>query len=134
MGSLPVATVTTNRPAPGPTYEIARGDWLWHIAGRFLGDPARYGEIAVLNPDLEHRDGRFPDHIEATWSLVLPADAHDHGARAHATGTLVALAPSPTTAPGAGDPPTPVESPHGAGTSGSADRPAWQLSVSSSSP
>jgi nucleoid-associated protein YgaU len=93
----PVAHTTATRPSTGPTYQVARGDWLWHIAGRFLGAPERYTEIEALNPNLEHRDGRFPDHIEATWRLVLPADAHDRGPRAHATGTVVTPAPAPAT-------------------------------------
>ncbi len=101
----PVAHTTT-KPASAPVYEVARGDWLWHIAGRFLGDPDRYTEIEALNPRLEHRDGRFPDHIEATWRLVLPADAHDRGPRPHATGTVVTpTVPPDAEAPGRTPPP-----------------------------
>jgi hypothetical protein len=46
---------------------------LWHIADRFLGDPQRYREIEALNPGLEQRDRRFPDHIERGQREVLPA-------------------------------------------------------------
>jgi len=86
-------------------YQVAPGDWLWHIAARFLGDPERYTEIAALNPGLEHRDHRFPDHIEATWRVVLPADAHDRGPHAHAAGQLVTPTP-PAAPPDGGQPGT----------------------------
>jgi nucleoid-associated protein YgaU len=102
-------TALTATPAVTPVYVVARGDWLWHIADRFLGDPERYTEIEALNPGLEHRDGRFPDHIEATWRVVLPTDAHDRGARTHATGTVLVPPPPPNTKPG--DIPPPVTGP-----------------------
>ncbi|MDG4784952.1 LysM peptidoglycan-binding domain-containing protein [Micromonospora sp. WMMD1102] len=71
-----------------PVYEVARGDWLYHIAERFLGDGDRYVDIAKLNPALEKADPRFPDHIVAGQALKLPADANDSGTRHHATGKL----------------------------------------------
>ncbi|MGH3683220.1 MAG: LysM peptidoglycan-binding domain-containing protein, partial [Natronosporangium sp.] len=48
---------TTAQPA---RYEIAEGDWLWHIAERYLGDPERYDEIAALNPRYADQHGDFP--------------------------------------------------------------------------
>jgi nucleoid-associated protein YgaU len=46
-------------PAPGPLeiiHVVVRGDTLWHIAGKFLGNPFRYPELAALsriaNPDM----------------------------------------------------------------------------------
>jgi hypothetical protein len=101
-GSIAPAAHTS---ATRPVYAVAPGDWLWHIAGRFLGDPDRYAEIADLNPGLERRDHRFPDHIEATWHVVLPADAHDHGPRRHATGHLI-TPPQSTAPPDAAQPNT----------------------------
>jgi nucleoid-associated protein YgaU len=102
-------------PPAAPVYEVARGDWLWHIADRFLGDPNRYLEIEALNPGLEHRDGRFPDHIEATWRMVLPTDAHDRGPRVHATGSVLTAAPQ-ATRPGTGATPAPGRSHPGTDT------------------
>jgi hypothetical protein len=81
--------VAANTSTAPPVYEVRHGDWLGYIAERYLGDFDRYHEIADLNPGLEAHDHRFPDHIEDTWRLVLPADAHDRGTRPHATGNLV---------------------------------------------
>lgn len=110
------AAATATQSGPPMVYEVARGDWLWHVADRFLGEPTRWTEIAGLNPQLEHLDGRFPDHIEGGWTVRLPADAHDRGARPHASGTLVApAAPVPGPAdPGSGPvPPGQVPTPPG---------------------
>jgi nucleoid-associated protein YgaU len=67
-------------------YEVAKGDWMWHIADRYLGDPERYPEIAELNPEYADRHGDFPDHIEPGWTLTLPDEAVDSGPTVHATG------------------------------------------------
>ncbi len=99
-----LAAATTDAPARTPSaaassvYVVQRGDWLGYIAERYLGDFDRYPEIAALNPGLEARDHRFPDHIEGSWHIVLPADADDRGPRLHATGHLLAD-------PGGGDRP-----------------------------
>lgn len=66
-------------------YQIERGDYLRSIAERFLGDGERYTEIAECNPDLI----ADPDLILPGWQLTLPADAHDSGPRAHATGDTI---------------------------------------------
>ncbi|MEK8106554.1 hypothetical protein NKG94_17325 [Micromonospora sp. M12] len=73
-----LAATTTTQPTPAATagqlvYEVARGDWLAGVAERFLGDANRYVEIAAMNPDLERRDDRFPNHIERGWRVTLPA-------------------------------------------------------------
>lgn len=102
-------------------YEVAEGDRLWHIAGRYLADPERYPEIAELNPGYAGRgssDRRlvFPDYLEPGWTLRLPGSAVDGGTRPHARGShhpdgslpaepapgppgFPALAPSPAPAP-----------------------------------
>ncbi|MEQ4300824.1 LysM peptidoglycan-binding domain-containing protein [Plantactinospora sp. B6F1] len=73
---------------PEPVYRVERGDYLGHIAGRYLGDFDRYPELARLN---EIRD---PDRIRPGQLLHLPPSAEDRGARPHATG-LVAIPPPP---------------------------------------
>ncbi|HEY8473554.1 MAG TPA: hypothetical protein VIL37_13090 [Natronosporangium sp.] len=70
-------------------HEVAKGDWMWHIAGRYLGDEERYPEIAALNPELAERYADYPDHIQPGDQLVLPPDAYDRGERPHATGELL---------------------------------------------
>ncbi len=94
-------TLTTHQAAPSRiVYQVRRDDWLGAIAERYLGDFDRYPEIAALNPQLEARDHRFPDHIEEPWHVVLPADAQDRGPRRHATGHVINAAPTaPSTAP-----------------------------------
>ncbi len=113
-----LAGVMDMAPQGEPIYEVARGDWLYHVAKRFLGDGDRYTDIAKLNPELKRVDHRFPDHIEAHQRIRLPADEQDRGARPHATGKLRAPAepppavrvpePAPTQPPG---PSAPQETP-----------------------
>ncbi|GIG88821.1 LysM peptidoglycan-binding domain-containing protein [Plantactinospora endophytica] len=73
---------------PEPVYRVEKGDYLGHIAGRYLGDFDRYPELARLN---EIRD---PDRIRPGQLLHLPEAAEDGGVREHATG-LVATPPPP---------------------------------------
>jgi DNA-binding SARP family transcriptional activator len=141
-GGAPPATAATGGPASGPStvtvagpanphnavrwhllatdstpehliHEVARGDWMWHIAGRYLGDEHRYPEIAALNPELAQRHPGFPDHIQPGDRLLLPDDAHDSGERRHATGDIVAVSSStgPATEPDAPEPPEPPTPP-----------------------
>jgi DNA-binding SARP family transcriptional activator len=91
-------------------HEVARGDWMWHIAGRYLGDETRYPEIAALNPDLR-RPG-FPDHIQPGDQLTLPEDARDRGERRHATGDTIAVSSTGTDSrSGTDDRPAPATAP-----------------------
>lgn len=85
-------------------HEVARGDWMWHIAGRYLGDEDRYPEIAQLNPTYTDRYEDYPDHIEPGDQLVLPDDARDRGQRPHATGDTILTSPDEPTP----DPPPPA--------------------------
>jgi nucleoid-associated protein YgaU len=96
--TMPVAYVSEQPeeadPDQQPVYEVASGDWMWHIAGRYLGDEERYREIAAINPQLVQRYGdKFPDHIQPGDRLTLPSDVHDRGERRHATGALITVAP-----------------------------------------
>lgn len=95
--TLATTTVSEKTATARPTYEVARGDWLYHIAERFLGDGDRYVDIAALNPAFKEADPRFPDHIVAGQVLNLPTDATDSGPRRHATGKL-RTPPTPPTA------------------------------------
>ncbi|MGI5211379.1 LysM peptidoglycan-binding domain-containing protein [Plantactinospora sp. CA-290183] len=69
-----------------PVYRVERGDYLGHIADRYLGEFNRYPELARLN---EIRD---PDRIRPGQLLHLPPVAKDRGFREHASG-LVAIPP-----------------------------------------
>jgi LysM repeat protein len=104
---------------PVPVYRVERGDYLGHIADRYLGEFDRYPELAKLN---KIRDA---DLIRPGQMLHLPDGAADGGVRRHATG-LVSVpppasekpAPPPTTAGGT-DKPGGAEQP---GTGGSETR------------
>lgn len=84
---------------PEPVYRVEKGDYLGHIAGRYLGDFNRYPELARLNKI------RDPDRIRPGQLLHLPPTAEDRGFREHATG-LVAVPPPDG---GAGHPPAATE-------------------------
>jgi LysM repeat protein len=80
--------------AAEPVYRVERGDYLGHIADRYLGDFDQYPELAKLNKI------RNPDRIKPGQLLKMPTDARDHGLRPHATG-LVRVPPPPTPPPAA---------------------------------
>ncbi len=78
-------------PAPNPTsspvkaaptepatvdYVLQRGDSLWRIAERHLGDGNRYPEIVRLNTKLLKRG---PDFIRQGWTIKLPATEEING-------------------------------------------------------
>jgi nucleoid-associated protein YgaU len=71
---------TADRKADaGPTYTVRKGDSLWRIAERTLGDGARYKQIAALNYGRPQADGRAltDDHrLRPGWELRLPPDVH----------------------------------------------------------
>lgn len=83
-----VTPPTAAAEQPVPVYRVEKGDYLGHIADRYLGDFDRYPELARLN---EIRD---PDRIRTGQLLHLPSAAEDGGVRQHATG-LVAVPPPP---------------------------------------
>ncbi|GLH94944.1 LysM peptidoglycan-binding domain-containing protein [Phytohabitans aurantiacus] len=86
---MPVAAIV-EEPVERPVYRVEKGDYLGHIADRYLGDFDRYPELAKLNKI------RDPDVIRPGQKLHLPATARDEGIRSHATG-LVATPPSTRT-------------------------------------
>ncbi|WBB55974.1 LysM peptidoglycan-binding domain-containing protein [Verrucosispora sp. WMMD573] len=90
--------------ADAPVYRVAKGDYLGRVADRYLDDFDDYHRLAALN---KLRD---PDRIRPGQLIKLPAEAHDQGARSHATGRLVAPKPRPVPGPGRTEPtrPTPA--------------------------
>lgn len=75
------APAWTDQPDQGgdlPTVIVQRGDTLWDIAERHLGDGARFTEIHDLNLGRAQTDGTAlsDSHwIYPGWTLLLPADA-----------------------------------------------------------
>lgn len=82
-------SVPSTRPATGtvdptdeddqlPVVVVQRGDSLWRLAERHLGDGARFEEIADLNREVIQPDGRTltDEHwIYPGWRLRLPTEA-----------------------------------------------------------
>ena len=101
----PVQTDTAPSPGPDPppastappaVYVVQRGDTLWGIAERELGDPLRWSEIFALNEGRPQPDGTAltdPHWIDPGWTLLLPA-----------TTTAGPPAAAPVTAPPGGGP------------------------------
>lgn len=95
----PTAAEQPNRGAELPTVTVQRGDTLWDIAERHLGDGARFTEIQDLNLGRPQADGTAlsDSHwIYPGWALLLPADA-------------AGLNPSPPLEPAAPVQPAPSE-------------------------
>lgn len=71
--SEPVRTTPApERPSPGPEsyveYRVKKGDSLWRIAARELGDGERWTQIAALNP----RAAKRPTQLKHGAVLRLP--------------------------------------------------------------
>jgi nucleoid-associated protein YgaU len=49
------------------TYTVQKGDTLWSIAQKHLGDGKRWREIVELNPGLE------PSKLKVGQVIILPA-------------------------------------------------------------
>ena len=116
-GTSPAVAAPDN-PDAAPTtstYVVQRGDTLWGIAERQLGDPLRWSEIYQLNEGRPQPGGvtlTDPHWIDPGWTLLLPASP--------------ATTPPATAAPGTGQPaPTPALLPTSAApTNPPADAPA----------
>ncbi|TAJ16899.1 MAG: LysM peptidoglycan-binding domain-containing protein, partial [Dehalococcoidia bacterium] len=77
---VPLPATNVGLDAGMVTYRVARGDHLWGIAARFLGDGFRWEEIWQANRDRDMGGGwRFtdPQLIYPGWVLLLPAEAVD---------------------------------------------------------
>ncbi len=77
----PVGSVTVLIDGRPYEHKVVKGESLWRIADRFLGDPERWPEIWELNKGKywPHVSGRTtfsdPDLIFPGWVLILPTDA-----------------------------------------------------------
>ena len=97
------ATASTNSSR---TYVVQRGDTLWGIAERQLGDPLDWSEIYQLNEGRAQPDGRAltdPHWIYPGWTLVLPPTAlrlaGGHGAGDTSVPARHPSVPTSTTSP-----------------------------------
>jgi hypothetical protein len=61
-------------PGPGGSHTIVKGDTLWDLAAKYLGDPQRWREIARLNGVTDPRKLHVGGH------LLLPGASHTTGA------------------------------------------------------
>lgn len=106
-GTFPAVAAPDNLDAAPTTstYIVQRGDTLWGIAERQLGDPLRWSEIYQLNEGRPQPGGATltdPHWIDPGWTLLLPAPPP--------------TTPPATAAPGMGQPaPTPAPPPTSAG-------------------
>ena len=106
-GTSPAVAAPDNLDAASTTstYVVQRGDTLWGIAERQLGDPLRWSEIYQLNEGRPQPGGATltdPHWIDPGWTLLLAASP--------------ATTPPATAAPGMGQPaPTPAPPPASAG-------------------
>ena len=123
-GSAVPTTAAPSAAASTPvTYTVQRGDTLWGIAQRELGDPLRWSEVYQLNEGRPQPGGvtlTDPHWIDPGWTLVLPTSTPPAPAAPAPAGPTApapvpppaprsapAPSPSPTTTPSA-PPPTPT--------------------------
>lgn len=98
----PLPMRATHAPAPafqpvasgGGTYVVAPGDRLSDVAGRFLGDPDRYPELARANGLSD------ADEISPGQRIVLPGGVRDRGASQYAAGPVQQTGDGYVVAPG----------------------------------
>lgn len=68
------------------TWKVGKGESLWNIAAKTLGDGKRWREIATLNPAID------PDRLTAGQVLKLPSGAVTPGSKAATPASAPALA------------------------------------------
>ena len=72
-----MAAPTADDASASRLVTVQRGDCLWSLAQRYLGDGDRYTEIASLNRGRDMGNGlvfRNPSLIETGWRLLIPAN------------------------------------------------------------
>lgn len=78
VSAAPTAQTPTP-PAGGPLITTVRGDSLWQLAQKHLGNGLRWKEIVALNTDRVQHDGQRLNidnpRLPVGWVLQLPADA-----------------------------------------------------------
>ena len=77
-----VAQSAAGLPHDAESYQVQVGDTLWAIAGRELGNPYRWPEIAAGSASIVQPDGLRlvdPDLIRPGWTLALPGAPPDQG-------------------------------------------------------
>ncbi len=93
------------------TYTVMRGDHLWGIAERFLGNGFRWVEIWKLNQQRTMTDGRAfvdPNLIYPGWQLELPQDVSNAEPESVAEDDGLGITPEPEPTPEPSPaPPTP---------------------------
>lgn len=71
LGAQATSTgASPQREVPPTTHTVKRGDTLWDLAARYLGNPFRWPEIYRRNASLI----QDPDLIEPGWVLVISGD------------------------------------------------------------
>ena len=63
--------------AASHVHVVQRGEWLWTLAERYLGDGARWHEIAKANPGID------PNRLDVGQRLTIPAAGHRSTDRLH---------------------------------------------------
>lgn len=98
---------------PWRDYRVKRGDSLWEIADRKLGEPTQWPAIAKASKDVRQPGGRRlkdPDLILPGWTLHIPTPkAKDaESAPQHAPAREASVASRPDDQPAAGEAKPPV--------------------------
>jgi DNA-binding SARP family transcriptional activator/LysM repeat protein len=113
QSTTPSGATTPNPPAGSPrTYVVQRGDTLWGIAERQLGDPLRWSEIYQLNEGRPQPAGvtlTDPHWIDPGWILILPSPPAP--VEAQPTALAPVASPTPTTTPNIAVPPASTPAP-----------------------
>src|SRR5205085_10121270 len=74
---VPLANTTLEEEDGQAWYSVERGDTLWGISARFLGDPLRWPELFEANRGTSLPDGRTLTNPNLIWPelrLRVPVD------------------------------------------------------------
>jgi DNA-binding SARP family transcriptional activator len=110
----PAAAATLPVTRAATTYVVQRGDTLWGIAERLLGDPLRWREIFALNEGRIEPGGQAftdPNWIYPGWDLELPTATTTAPAPAAPAPVLPAAPTVPGPSPSTPAVPTPTTGP-----------------------